>query len=80
VRRAGAEAPGHHRQEERFTVVDGTMRFRLGRRSLTASAGETIVVPAWRVHRFANAGEGTARVRVEVTPLARRRGLAARHA
>jgi quercetin dioxygenase-like cupin family protein len=58
----------HPEQEERFTVVDGTMRFRLGWRRVTATAGETVVVPAGRVHRFANAGDGPARVRVQVTP------------
>ena len=31
-------------------------------------AGDTVVVPAGRVHRFANGGDSTARCRVEVVP------------
>ena len=65
------KVPGAHvhpEQEERFHVLEGTMRFRLGMRTIVAEAGETVVVPAGRVHKFANGGEDTARVRVEVEP------------
>ena len=65
------KVPGAHvhpEQEERFHVLEGTMRFRLGMRTITAEAGETVVVPAGRVHKFANGGDTTARVRVEVEP------------
>src|SRR4051812_40965255 len=58
----------HPHQEERFHVLEGTMTFKLGRRTITARAGDRVVVPAGRVHRFANSGDGEARVRVEVTP------------
>src|SRR3954469_22116687 len=58
----------HPEQEERFHVLEGTMRFRLGMRTIVAGPGETVVVPAGRVHRFANGGESPARARVEVTP------------
>jgi quercetin dioxygenase-like cupin family protein len=58
----------HPAQEERFHVLEGTMKFRRGLRRVVASAGETVVVPAGTVHRFANAGEGVARCRVEVVP------------
>ena len=58
----------HPEQEERFHVLEGTMRFRLGMRTIVAAAGETVVVPAGRVHKFANGGDTTARVRVEVEP------------
>ena len=58
----------HPEQEERFFVHSGRMEFRLGMRRIVAGPGETVVVPAGRVHRFANGGEGTARVRVEVEP------------
>ena len=44
------------------------MKFRLGRRTIVAGPGETVVVPAGRVHRFANGGDSTARCRVEVVP------------
>jgi quercetin dioxygenase-like cupin family protein len=63
---AGAHV--HPEQEERFDVLEGTMRFRLGTRTIVATPGATVVVPAGRVHRFSNAGGGPARVRVEVAP------------
>ena len=65
------KVPGAHihpAQEERFEVLEGTMKFRLGLRTITAEAGETVVVPAGRVHKFANGGDTTARVRVVVEP------------
>jgi quercetin dioxygenase-like cupin family protein len=58
----------HPEQEERFHVLEGTMRFRLGLRTIVAEAGETVVVPAGRMHTFANGGDGTALARVEVVP------------
>jgi mannose-6-phosphate isomerase-like protein (cupin superfamily) len=69
---AGRRVPGglhiHPRQEERFTVVAGTMRFRLGRERVTAGPGEVIVVPAGVKHDFANAGDTDALIRVEIRP------------
>ena len=58
----------HPEQEERFHVLEGTMKFRMGLRRIVAEAGETVIVPAGRVHRFANGGDTTARCRVEVVP------------
>src|SRR5215218_10301979 len=68
---ADGHVPGAHvhpEQEERFHVLDGTMRFRLGLRTIVAGPGETVVVPAGRVHKFANGGDAPARARVEVAP------------
>src|SRR5207342_2931162 len=68
---ADGRVPGAHvhpEQEERFHVLEGTMTFRLGLRRITASAGETVIVPAGRVHKFANGGADVARARVEVVP------------
>lgn len=62
---AGHVHPG---QEERFRVEAGHMRFRKGHRSVLAGPGDTVVVPPDTYHRFANAGEEPARVRVEVRP------------
>ncbi len=67
---AGA-VPGAHvhpEQEERFEVVSGTLAFRLGLKRVVAGPGETVVVPAGRVHRFENAGDEPAHVLVEVRP------------
>jgi len=44
------------------------MTFRLGAKKIVAETGETVVVPAGRVHKFTNGGEGIARARVEVIP------------
>ena len=58
----------HPEQEETFHVLEGTMKFRMGLRSIVAGPGDTVVVPAGRVHKFANGGDVPARCRVEVTP------------
>jgi mannose-6-phosphate isomerase-like protein (cupin superfamily) len=67
----GGHVPGAHvhpAQEERFEVVSGTMKFRLGRKKILAEAGDTVTVPAGSIHKFANAGDVPAHVRVEVRP------------
>jgi quercetin dioxygenase-like cupin family protein len=58
----------HPAQEERFHVLSGQMKFRRGWRRVVASAGDTVIVPAGTVHKFANAGDDVARCRVEVVP------------
>ena len=68
----GGRVPGgrhvHPRQDERFAVIHGTMRFRLGRRRVTAGPGDSVLVRAGVPHDFANAGDTDAIVRVEVRP------------
>jgi mannose-6-phosphate isomerase-like protein (cupin superfamily) len=69
--RPDGHVPGlhvHPVQEERFEVVSGTMRFKLGRKKIVANAGDVVVVPAGVRHKFANAGEEVARARVEIRP------------
>jgi quercetin dioxygenase-like cupin family protein len=68
---ADGRVPGAHvhpEQQERFEVLEGTMKFRLGMRTIIAEAGDAVVVPAGRVHKFINAGDGPARARVQITP------------
>jgi quercetin dioxygenase-like cupin family protein len=68
---ADGRVPGAHvhpEQEERFHVLEGTMKFRLGMRTIIAHAGDCVVVPAGRVHRFCNGANQPARARVEVVP------------
>ena len=63
--------PGKHVhpiQEERFEVIDGTMRFKLGRKTVVAQAGDLVTVPAGTPHMFENGGDETAHVRVQVRP------------
>jgi hypothetical protein len=44
------------------------MEFRLGFRKIVAEAGDTVIVPQGRVHKFRNAGDSPAEVRVQVVP------------
>jgi quercetin dioxygenase-like cupin family protein len=70
----GKQVPSRHThpiQEERFTILAGTMRFRLGWRSIWATANDTIVIPPGVAHWFGNAGLGMVHARVEVRPALR---------
>jgi quercetin dioxygenase-like cupin family protein len=58
----------HPSQTERFEVTAGTMRFRVGLRTVIAEAGDVVEVEPGVMHSFANRGEGEARLRVEVRP------------
>jgi quercetin dioxygenase-like cupin family protein len=58
----------HPIQTERFEVVEGRMRFRVGLRTLVAGPGDVVEVEPGVMHSFANAGGDEARVRVEVRP------------
>jgi quercetin dioxygenase-like cupin family protein len=74
----GAHVPARHVhpfQEERFTVVRGRMRFRLGRETVLAGPGQTIVVAARTAHWFGNASAEVAHARVEVRPALRMQEL-----
>ncbi len=67
----GGRVPSSHahpRQEERFTVVEGRLRFRVGRRRLVAEPGDTVVVAPGTVHHFANPGPLPTRVEVRTAP------------
>jgi quercetin dioxygenase-like cupin family protein len=67
----GGRVPSSHshpEQEETFTVREGRMRFRVGRRRVVALPGDTVRIPPGTVHHFANAGPGPARVAVETSP------------
>src|SRR5690606_20306728 len=61
----------HPGQEERFTVREGRMRFRVGGRTRVVGPGETVVVPPGTAHHFANAGRVPARAEVETRPALR---------
>ena len=61
----------HPGQEERFTVIRGRLRFRIGRRRLTVGPGETLVVPPGTPHHFANRGTEEVLVAVETRPAMR---------
>jgi quercetin dioxygenase-like cupin family protein len=71
----GGRVPGglhiHPLQEERFEVVRGVMRFRLRHERVVAGPGAVVVVPPGMAHDFANAGDVTALVRVDIRPALR---------
>src|SRR3954453_912038 len=58
----------HPIQTETFSVRAGRVKFRIGRRPVIAEPGDVIEVAPGVAHSFANAGEGEARMQVEVTP------------
>jgi quercetin dioxygenase-like cupin family protein len=72
--RPGGHVPAGHVhpvQEERFTVIAGRMRFRIGGRTILAHPGETVCIPAGTSHWFGNAGTNVAHTLVEVRPALR---------
>jgi quercetin dioxygenase-like cupin family protein len=74
----GAKVPARHVhpvQAEQFTVIEGRIRFRVGRRSIVAVPGETVLVPPGTAHWFGNTGAGVALTRVEVRPALRMQQL-----
>jgi quercetin dioxygenase-like cupin family protein len=71
---AGGHVPAGHvhpQQEERFTVIEGQMRFRLGRHRILVGAGDTVVIPPGKAHWFGNPGAQVAHAQVEVRPALR---------
>ncbi len=69
--RAGGRVPMPHVhpiQTERFEVLEGIVRFRVGRRSVLAAAGEVVEIAPGVVHGFSNPGADPVRMRVDVTP------------
>jgi quercetin dioxygenase-like cupin family protein len=70
----GGHVPARHvhpHQVERFTVLAGQLRFRIGRRTVLAGPGDTITVPAGTAHWFGNSSTHVAQARVEVEPALR---------
>lgn len=61
----------HPVQQESFEVLAGTVKFRKGLRTVIAGPGDTVVVPPGAFHKFANAGDEPAVVRVTVEPALR---------
>src|SRR4051794_16901343 len=64
---ADGAVPGihvHPHQEERFEVISGRMKFQKGFRKVEAGPGETVTVESGTAHKFDNAGDEKAYVRV----------------
>ncbi|MEA2448132.1 MAG: hypothetical protein QOG63_64 [Thermoleophilaceae bacterium] len=58
----------HPKQVETFEVMSGQMKFRMGLKMVKAGPGEVVVVPAGKIHNFANDGDEPAHVRVTMEP------------
>lgn len=63
-----AAAHIHPRQEERFAIIAGTLRGRIGAKEVTQRAGEQFVVSAGTPHVWWNAGEDELQVLGEIRP------------
>src|SRR5688572_24383071 len=69
----------HPLQEERFEVLSGSPRFRIGEEERAAVPGETLAVPAGVPHTWWNAGEDETRVIVQVRPALRTEAIFETH-
>jgi quercetin dioxygenase-like cupin family protein len=69
----GFVAAGHVHpvQTETFHVVGGTLGAKIGRRTVEARAGETIVIDAKTPHRWWNAGDDELVFRADIRPAGR---------
>jgi len=70
----GGHVPARHAhpiQEERFTVIQGRMRFSFAGSTILVNPGESVVVPKGEAHWFGNPGPETSLARVEVRPALR---------
>jgi quercetin dioxygenase-like cupin family protein len=58
----------HPFQEERFEILEGTIRFRIGSVTRVAMAGDVVVVPPGMPHLPRNVGDTEAHVIAEIRP------------
>lgn len=74
---AGGDAPPHLHPavEERWTVIEGRVHFKVDGRRFVPAAGEELVVPPGARHSFKNLGKGEARLRAVVSPASRMQGF-----
>jgi quercetin dioxygenase-like cupin family protein len=58
----------HHREEESFHLMQGTLTIQVGGKTLNASPGDFVHLPRAVVHSFRNTGNVDARFLLVVTP------------
>jgi quercetin dioxygenase-like cupin family protein len=58
----------HHREEESFYLLEGTLEITLGEKKFNAMTGDFIQIPRGTVHRFHNVGSTTARMLLLFSP------------
>ena len=66
----GGDVPPHYHpaQEERWTVRQGRVRFKIDGRTVVPEPGAEVVVAPRVKHSFKNVGDGEAHIHVEVRP------------
>lgn len=75
VGKESAEAHLHPRQDERFTVISGKVRGRVGGQERTAGPGDAAEMPKGVPHFWWNDGDEEAHLLVEVRPALRTEGF-----
>ena len=65
----------HLLQTERFDVIEGRLRWRIGERTIEGGPGSSVEIPPGVPHGFRNAGAGDARFLVEFRPALRTEDL-----
>ena len=58
----------HHREDESFYLMEGTLTIQAGERTVHASAGDLVFLPRRIAHSFRNTGTCKAKLLVTVTP------------
>jgi mannose-6-phosphate isomerase-like protein (cupin superfamily) len=61
----------HPEMEERWEVIDGTVRFQVAGVDQTAGSGDVVVAPAGTTHASWNVGDGPAHLRIQMRPALR---------
>ena len=58
----------HHREDEAFRLLEGTLTIQVGGDTITASAGDFAFLPRGIAHSFKNTGDSYAKALVLITP------------
>ena len=58
----------HHREDEAFHMLEGSLTIQVGGNTITASAGDFAFLPRGIAHSFKNTGDGCAKALVLTTP------------
>ncbi len=58
----------HHREDESFRMLEGTLTIQVGGDTITAQAGDFAFLPRGIAHSFMNTGKGSAKALVLTTP------------
>jgi quercetin dioxygenase-like cupin family protein len=58
----------HHRDDESFHLLEGTLTIQVGGNTITASAGDFVFLPREIAHSFKNTSDGYAKALVLTTP------------